>query len=223
MTSFAWQALTGNCHGATIPLCLLAVGLLAPLVYAPRKNAKSLRPTRRLVVVTVILGLLLYGDPFVVPILLVPLLVVALVRTIRNGFSDGDGAVLASIAGASILAWAMYLFVRATGGFTESLNFPTRIAPYSELPGNALAASRLLILLFGGDFFGRAAAQPLVILSFIRFAALVFVVYCVSSVVWAFITGRETDWISTVLAVATTADVAMCLFSESFDGAWART
>ncbi len=217
MTSFAWQALTGNCHGATLPLCLVAVGLLAPLVYPPRKSAGPLRPLRRLLLVTVVLGLILYGDPFAVPILFAPLVIVALAGIIRNGFSGAEGAVLASIAGALILMWALHVLVRATGGFTETVNFGTRIAPYSELPGNALAVSRFLILLFGGDFFGRAAAQPLTILSFIRFAALVFVVYCVISVVWKFMTGGDTDWISTVLAIGATADVAMCLFSESFD------
>jgi len=162
--------------------------------------------------VAAVLGWALVGDPLVLLIGVVPLLLVCGVRSFRLLAQRRvpleaawyelslTGAALAAV----VVASAMTHLIRAWGGFTVNAA-PAQFLPSSDMPANIWGAVEAFLSLFSADFFGERVGAGLVLTGIHLVAAVLVAVGLVAGLRWF---ARGDDLVAPLLAVAIVVNIA---------------
>ena len=152
------------------------------------------------------------GDPLMLFICIVPILIVASVRPSRRMLIIGVAAVFSTVSARVILAANVW-----TGGFTVA-ELPLEFARFDDLGRNAGVVLHGLMSVFSADFTGRSIAGA--IPDLLHVPLLVFAGVFVGLAVARLIFGQtfrflgDCDFITASLAIGAALDIIALLFSK---------
>jgi hypothetical protein len=197
--TLAAQVLLGPYHTDTTAAALGAVIALAPCADGERPAARAARN----VVGGVLLAIGRIGDPYMLALGVVPILLVGvyfgIVEHARPWRTPAGRPFLIALA-AWVCAAAALALVPRLGGFTMRASLAPLI-PLSELGPRLLSFLGTFLDLSGGNIFGLSFGSLLVV-TLIRLAYASAAAWAVVRVLGDLRRGRERDWTTAVLAVA---------------------
>jgi len=207
--TLASQVLLGPYHTGTTAAALGAIVALTP-----RRNGEP-RAARiaRAVAGGILLAIGRIGDPYMLTLGMVPIIVVALssgiVQRTRPWSTSAALPLAAALVGWGAAAGVLVL-VPHLGGFTMRASLAPLI-PLSELGPRLVSFLGTFLDLSGGDIFGMSVGSLLVV-TLVRLAYAGAAAWAVLRVLGDLRRGREPDWTTSVLTVAVLASAAATFF-----------
>jgi hypothetical protein len=183
-----------------------ALPILVALILIDRGGRRRWVP----VAVAAVLAVALVGDPLVLLIGIIPLLLVCgarslllLARRVPLAAAWYELSLTAAAVVAAAVGEAATHLIRALGGYTVNAT-PEHVVPFHDIPANIVGAVKAFLDLFSADFFGERAGAGMVITAIHLVAAILVAAAIVAGLLRLL---RGDDLISPLLAVGIVVNV----------------